>query len=37
MWEQYEDRKKLICQEDLTPEQYEERIKEILKEIEENS
>lgn len=37
MWEQYEDCKKLISQEDLTSEEYEKRIQKILKEIEENS
>ena len=37
MWEQYEDCKKLISQEDLTSEEYENQIQKILKEIEENS
>lgn len=34
MWTDYEMRKKLIQQENLTPEEYEKRIQEMLKEIE---
>ena len=34
MWTDYEMHKKLIQQENLTPEEYEKRIQEMLKEIE---
>lgn len=34
MWTDYEMRKKLIQQENLTPKEYEKRIQEMLKEIE---
>lgn len=34
MWTDYEMRKKLIQQENLTSEEYEKRIQEMLKEIE---